>query len=460
MRSFSKKVGIVVDGFSTGKHIASALKSRGYDCIHVLSDTNHPKRGQVHTDHYVETIIYTNMDEILFKLKIRQVLFCVPGDESGVILADQLNDALALPTSNGTEYTLAKRNKYLMNEVAKKAGLPVVKHYKGANLEDLISWIETIKSWPIVLKPLDSASGDGVYVCKNSEEVTEKFHKIIGCVNKFGKQNQEVLAEEFNPGTEYIVNTVSCRGRHHVVEIWKMNKLPNTIIHDTCEFIGRNTHSELFYKIENYCFKLLNAFSMKFGACTVELKCFEDREPVLIEIGARLMGDAELSLTYDLLGYNQLSLMLDAYLSPNSFEKIASQSPINTTHALAVLLISSVQGRITHELTIVQYLMSLAALHSYQLPIIGDEITITRNITTCPGIIYLKDNDEKAIEEAYAKIREFEHAGLYNEAVREMNRPVPLSLLFSEVHQVPVESDEVKQSQNKNENFCFSCAIV
>ena len=420
MKTFTKKVALIIDGFSTGQHIAPALKGRGYECIHILSDSNHPKKHKINAGDYVETLVFNDLESILDALKIRDILFCIPGDESGVTLADQISDALNLPTSNGVKYTAAKRNKYLMNEVARNAGLSVVRHCKTADLESLLAWIKVIGSWPMVLKPLDSASGDNVHICHNVGEVTTQFYNILSSTNKFGHLNQELLAEEFNPGVEYIVNTVSSQGKHHVVEIWRMTKFEGTIIHDTCEFVNRQSEAELFLKIQQYCLTLLDAFEVRFGACTIELKCTDNAQPILIEIGARLMGDAELALTYDLLGYNQLSLMLDAYLTPRAFDRTIDQSPECTAYALAVLLTSSSTGTMTQPLEIISYLNALSCLFSYQVPDVGDALAVTRNIATCPGIIYLKHSDKALLEKAHTDIREFEQSGLYENSIKIM----------------------------------------
>lgn len=417
MKTFVKNIVLVVDGFSTGAFIAPALKARGYSCIHLLSSTTHPKKHTINSADYLELIEFKTIQDLLTQLSSREIMFCIPGDESGVLLADQISHALNLPNSNGIQYSLAKRNKYLMNEVVSKAGLSVVRHFQAAELQALIEWITEIGTWPIVLKPLDSASGDNVHICQNIGEVTTHFYNISSSHNKFGNPNKEVLAEEFNPGTEYIVNLASCAGQHHVVEIWRMSKFERTIVHDTCEFVNRNEEKELFLNIQSYCFKVLDAFEIKFGACTIELKCTDGRSPVLIELGARLMGDAELGLTYDLLGYNQLTLMLDAYLAPNVFYQACEQASSNLSHALAVLLVSSSEGCLVQPLAIIPYLNSLSCLFSYQIPDVGDTLSVTRNIATCPGVVYLKHNDKDELHKAYAAIRAFEQAGLYEKAM-------------------------------------------
>jgi biotin carboxylase len=76
----------------------------------------------------------------------------------------------------------------------------------------------------VVVKPLESAGSDDVYLCQSVDEVRQAFDTINGKVNGLGSVNEGALVQEYLDGTEYVIDSVSRDGVHKVVAIWEYDK--------------------------------------------------------------------------------------------------------------------------------------------------------------------------------------------------------------------------------------------
>lgn len=413
---FQKKICLIVDAFSTGKYLAPALRSHGYQCIHIISSKMLPPSlaNSYKREDFINTVVFdNNLEKIIEELKDYQIKLCIAGSESGVELADILSEKLNL-ISNGSQFSQARRNKYLMYKAVSNCGLKTADYFKSDQLDELITWIETNKTWPMVIKPIDSASGDNVSICNSLDEVKDSFKKIMSSTNIFGSQNKEVLCQSFIDGTEFIVNTVSWEGRHNIVEVWQVNRIPNTTIYDTCELI--TPEHQYFNALKEYGFKVLDALKIFYGAATTELK-YSSAGPILIESASRLMGAAELSITNEVFGFNQVSLTVDAYLDPINFQKKLDVGITRANkHAMAILLISAVDGKLKQDLNFDTVFKKLSTLHSYEIDVKSEDIlSKTTGLLTCPGTVYLLGEKEQVLKEA--KLIRDEEQAIYQAAL-------------------------------------------
>lgn len=132
------------------------------------------------------------------------IIAVIPGAETGVELADRLSSRLGL-RSNGEEGSLARRNKYYMGEKVREAGVRAVKQQLCRTLEDLYAFLDHLAivkqgSLKCVVKPVQSAGTDDVYLCSSKEEAVAAFKKIAGKLNGIGLVNDGALAQEFLEG--------------------------------------------------------------------------------------------------------------------------------------------------------------------------------------------------------------------------------------------------------------------
>lgn len=414
---FTKSVCLIVDAYATGENLAPAFNSRGFPCIHIKSSDGLPAKFQHKEADFAMSLVYQgDIDALIAKLKslCRNIKLCVPGYESGVELADLLAEKLNLP-GNGSALSKARRDKFAMTETVAKAGLKTVRHFKSNSLEDIQAWAKQQNAWPIVLKPLESANGDGVFFCEDETAIKIAFQKIMLSNNQFNQVNIQVLAQTFNAGQEYIVNTASWEGQHYVAEIWRITRIPFTTIYDKAEIVHPNEAE--WQSLSDYTQQVLNALGIRYGAGTTELKYTKEQGPVLLETSSRLMSGAPVAFSDEMLGFSQLSLLVEAYLNPKDFlRRFQEKRPAIKQYGMGVILISNHSGTLQRNLNL-EPILNLTTLHTFEIKSeAGKTIHKTENSLTTPGEIYLMANSQEALEADYQKIRSLEKT-LYQDAM-------------------------------------------
>lgn len=210
----SKEVIVIIDAWSGGKYLIPAFQALGYFCLHVQSPflpavfvadnqlaIARSDRHIVH-DGDIETLL-----SVLQPYVIKAIL---AGSEGAVALADRLNDSLALAFSNQFELSAARRNKFLMQEQLAREGVVSINQRLIADCDELKQWLARHGRWPVVLKPVQSAGTDGVFICHDFAQAIKAFDAILAKNDLFGGPNREVLCQEFLAGEEFVINGIAC----------------------------------------------------------------------------------------------------------------------------------------------------------------------------------------------------------------------------------------------------------
>ena len=234
----------IVDGYSTGAQLAPKFTKNGASCLHIQSSDAVPRvyAGTFDPSQYAKNFVFSDYGDastLYARLVDYGVDYILPGADSGAELAGQLN--LLSGAEGDAVAVAARKDKYLMIEAIKAAGLDAPCGIKSDNLREVIDWIERNPNWPFIAKPLSSAGNDGVQRCHNLEEVERAFSSIVGRTTFAGPINHYLLLEEFLQGDEYIVNTVGRDRHHYITDIWRSKWIwdnNNTVpIRDTIELI-------------------------------------------------------------------------------------------------------------------------------------------------------------------------------------------------------------------------------
>lgn len=203
-------------------------------------------------------------------------------------------------------------------------------------MEDIINWVKNLGSWPIVIKPLNSAASDGVTICENLLEINSAFERIYNQENKLGIKNEEVLVQEYLEGTQYFVNTVSWDSVHFISDIWVQTRRRlsgRAFLFESMTLCPRDGQTEI--ELCEYTKKILDALHMSHGAAHNEIMWTKDG-PILIELNARLMGASiDDSSFHQALGYTQAQLLAFAYVFPQKFIKMYSKLKYKITKNLS-----------------------------------------------------------------------------------------------------------------------------
>eukprot|EP01038_Epipyxis_sp_PR26KG_P016284 gene16284-22181_t len=336
---------IIVDTFSTGAMLADIVYKMGYKVICVLSGDLKDLLEMIPEGldfSFVETFVCNVQVEPIIALETLlsqiqsvslNIVAVIAGAETGVELADMLSESLNLRT-NGTALSEARRNKYVMGETIRAAGIRAVKQLRASTWGEIEKWINEWNPTPfkVIVKPVDSAGSDDVTLCHSIGEVQSAFGNIMGKINGLGIVNRAVLVQEYLEGLEYVVDIVSKDGVHKVVAMWVYDRRPANGAGFVC--FGQRILSAdepNCAEIIEYQKKVITALGIKNGPTHGEVKWFNN-EPVLVEVGARCHGGDGLwiKISDECFGFNQAQSTVDAYLNPEKFNLIPNVVRVDT----------------------------------------------------------------------------------------------------------------------------------
>jgi biotin carboxylase len=272
----------------------------------------------------------------------------IPGAETGVELADSLSHRMGL-RSNGEEGSLARRNKFHMGEKVRAAGvravgqrlcrtIPELKEFLLTLLPSSSSSGMTIASLTddavikCVVKPVQSAGSDDVFLCNTVEEALVAFSRISGKKNGLGLVNDGALCQEFLAGKEYVIDKVSLDGVHKLIAIWQYDKRvcngANFVYFGMKLVPSTNERSQ---QLVAYSSQVLDALGIHQGPSHMEVMwCGADPVtghggyPCLVEVGSRCHGGEGtwIPVAQECVGFTQVSATVDIYTGGKFFHSI------------------------------------------------------------------------------------------------------------------------------------------
>jgi len=407
----SQKYAVIVDPYSTGVLLAPSLAKRGYKSIAVQSsrDLVQSLLKTYRPDDFIDHIDYNqNIDDLLSRLSQYAVAAVLPGNESSVELTDLLAEKLGL-SGNGTAQTRARRNKYAMIECLTAAGLNAARQTLTNQLEEALDWVRQWGEWPVVLKPLDSASTDHVTVCHNEADVIRSFHGILTSCNLAGHRNEQVLIQSYLDGMEYVVNTVSRDGRHYICDILESRKRTlngSELIYDYYRLMPPK--GEIQDALSAYIVKVLDCLGIRYGGGHAEIRMTRNG-PALVEIGARGMGPLKSTTTMAAgTGHDMADLIVDVLDDGREFDRLYGKPYGFAKHAMVLYLSSTVSGTVT-AIPLQEKLHNLDSLVGADFMVKpGDQIRPTDDLTSILAKLYLVHEDGAQIDQDVATLRDLE----------------------------------------------------
>ena len=280
-----------------------------------------------------------DFDAFIRELRKYDIRAVFPGSEYGVRLADRIVKALGL-RGNDPDTTYLRCNKAGMYEALGKAGIRRIESAEVSDEDDIRRFWKENNLEKCVMKFAESAATVGLKICDSPEEAIEHYRKMKETVNGLGKKGDRILIQEFIGGTEYIVDTLSCDGKHMITDIWVYAKIRSddgTLAYDYAKLVKdlEPGHTDMI----QYTYRVLDAVQMRWGICHNEIK-IDKKGPVLIEVNARPLGLAMTPQYLDeALGYHLTDLALDVYLDPSRFERMRRRQYNPPKYAMMKLMI-------------------------------------------------------------------------------------------------------------------------
>ena len=303
------KTTLAIIGASTGQKVLyEKAKERGLTVIGFACD-----KGVLSDDMFDEfhNISVTDVDSIVNICRLKGVDGVVTNASEFLIpLASEIAGKLNL-ICTPAEIILRIQNKKTVRELT--ANIKELSHPKNYLYPN-----RSFESFPCVIKPIKGASKKGVSYCKDEKDFNQALEYA-------GEGENKILVEEFIPGREFSVESLSFKGRHQVIQITdKDSSGPPHFVE-----LGHNQPSSLPKKIKerisNCVIKILDSVNFKNGATHIEMKYDEVSDKLyLIEINCRGGGDhisdtlVFLSTDCDYIG-EIINIALDRYI-PKSYK--------------------------------------------------------------------------------------------------------------------------------------------
>mmetsp|Transcript_27739 Transcript_27739/g.36363 ORF Transcript_27739/g.36363 Transcript_27739/m.36363 type:complete len:451 (+) Transcript_27739:152-1504(+) len=409
---------IVVDPISSGRELARKLINRDFPVVAVWSVASQSVEGIGDCDVQFGDVVYeiegdikatiASIERLPFKFLASMV-----GCESGVELNDLITEFLSLH-SNGTNFSEARRDKWIMQERIKESGLRGIKQSVASTFEEVNAFVssEQLRKW--IMKPRRDAGSNGVYMCKTLEEAKRAFEKITESPTIFGEKNNDVLVQECLEGTEYVIDTVSCKGEHKVAAIWEQDKRTlhgsPFVYYDSHLFESQDGFRE--QEMAEYVFNVLDSLGVKYGPAHAEVMWLEDEDvPCLIEVGTRPHGAGGNfpDICDPTIGYNQLDVTIDAYLFPTNFDTIPKRPGQLQGTGVEYFFVCYEDGILeSTDFTKLAKLESYIGVDMHRSN--GDTLEKTTDLITSPGVVRLTHPDKELVNREKMELRLFERS--------------------------------------------------
>ncbi|MCF4990229.1 ATP-grasp domain-containing protein [Pseudomonas gessardii] len=408
---------VVVDGFSSGKYVARRLSERGCVLMHVASSGSLDSYYYKGLDHslYDQLIVNADFTTTLASVMRFAPQFIIAGAETGVLLADHLNEQMQLPYRNDFDQTNARRNKYDMIQCVTHAQLPAARQFI-ANTWDLAhNWIKSHGCFPVVIKPLESAGADGVSICEDMEACEAAVKTLLGTMNRLSIANTQVLIQEYLAGSEYVVNMVSLDGQQLVTEVVRYQKQRTQrggVLYDIDELIGPD--SAVYPILVDYTRAVVRCLGIRNGPSHAEVM-FTDDGPKLVEVAARTDGILLPEVSRKTTGLGQIDATVLSITEPEVFAQLLAKDTDYRLlqHTYNVCLINRFEGCFNKG----RFLSELLKLESFFDAVFyvenGQQIGATEDVFSQPGTVYLVHADPTVIAADYHRIRLLESQGAY-----------------------------------------------
>jgi len=414
-----QKVVVIVDPYSSGRYLVAEIKNQLWKmvCVQSSQDLADFWLGQHEPENFIETIKHETLESTVAALSAYDVAAAIPGSEPGVLLAEDLQEALNLQ-GNGASTKDWRRNKYNQQERLREVGVRAIRQLYSSDVNEMLQWQEQWGAWPIIVKPSMSGGTDGVYWCHSKADVEEAHAAECGKLNCNGVINDKLLVQEYLDGLEYVIDCVSFEGKHVLSGIWVYKKIKDTatksITYEYAQFL--DSKGEIQDQLVDYIFKCLDALDFKYGPSHSEAIMCADG-PCLVETGARLHGLKGPKMTEFATGLGTHELVVDVVL--NGGRIFSDLHARNHRYIVKKWVFETMMNNSCKEGILAESLDTpeLRKLHSVMdvLPTVkpGEQLKITRDLATAPGIILMVHSSLQRCFDDLDVLRNLEKCDLY-----------------------------------------------
>ena len=218
----------------------------------------------------------------------------IPVDEDTAVAAAWIAGELKLKHNSVGSATTAK-NKRLMREALKAAGVPVPRFWGFQLDDDLVAQSREV-NYPCVVKPVFLSTSRGVMRIDDPRQFIPAIHRLEGILEKKdvarrgGASAREVLVEEFVPGVEIALEGLLTEGKLQTLAIFdKPDPLDGPFFEETIYITPPRLSREVQRSVADTTEAAARAMGLTRGPVHAELR-INDKGPWVIEVAARAIG--------------------------------------------------------------------------------------------------------------------------------------------------------------------------
>ena len=269
--------------FGAVEHVIDRAKELGYKTI--VIDQN-DKIDCIKKADKFKKISFEDYGRCLNFAQEEKVEGIVNATDFAVLVSSYVSNKMRLPGINFEVAKIAK-NKYEIRRKMMENGITnVPQFFEITRIEEINNIKDRIK-FPVIIKPCSGLGSLHVYVISNLEELYNKIPEVLA-----GSFNKKALIETFIKGQEYGAESFVYKGKVHVLTILKKNMTDLPYRSELGHSIPSELPEDVEKKVKNEIIKLIKAIGINYGAVNMDLILSENNEVYIIDVGARMGGNA------------------------------------------------------------------------------------------------------------------------------------------------------------------------
>ena len=285
-----KKI-LVVNSFPSNRYLSDVLKQNNIYSVGLytvdfalLDDYIKPD-----ADLFSELVYLPNADveHIINLLAHHSFEYVINGDDSFLNLSERLAQHYSPHYACNPQTSAWRSNKIEMHNQLAKAGIGHI-NQRLVNATNYAQ-ISTEYSLPVFVKPLNGAGSNGAQIINSTSELVEYFQKNHANKTLNGEAIEEFILAELISGEEYLIDSFSINGHHHIASIQKYDK---EIVGGFPKYLSWEVERDQLklVRISDYVREVLNVTGFKNGFSHIECFYTPEEDVRLIEINPRISG--------------------------------------------------------------------------------------------------------------------------------------------------------------------------
>lgn len=228
------------------------------------------------------------IEDIIKNLSNIRIDYVINGGDgvSCTNLTDLLSQHFTPQYANNPKSSAIRADKIIMHEQLKKHNLSHINQLTISK-NNYLNSIEQLK-YPVFIKPRNGEGSIGAMSIDSRNGLIDYFENKEFTLNTGYDILEYIVAEKLD-GEEYLIDTFSVNGEHHISTIQKYEK---QIISGFPKYISFKveTNQVKIRKISKYVTDVLNATEFKNGFAHIECFYTKSAEVILVEINPRISG--------------------------------------------------------------------------------------------------------------------------------------------------------------------------